>query len=75
MGVHVEWASAAETTVEIVRPDDDWSDAYGQRIAPGKLGLALSSSDVVMIEGTPDELRALAQRVTQAVDEAEAESR
>lgn len=65
MGEHVEWARAPRkgelppTIVEVVPSCTLFSDGFS--IEPGNCGLVIEGS-VVVIEGTPDELRALLQR-------------
>lgn len=72
MGVHVEWARAPKaderpphTIVEAVPSCTMFSD--GQSIEAGNCGLVIEGSDVVVIEGTPDELRALLRRWEEAL--------
>ena len=72
MGVHVEWLHAG-AFVEIVKPEDGWTDPYNQGIDEGSIGLALSNDDLVMIEGTIPELRALVRRIEDALHTIEAE--
>lgn len=62
MSVHIEWLDAAETSVEVFAPDDEWVGA-GQHRRPV---LILAQDEVVAIEGTPAEIRALAERISAA---------
>ena len=51
---------AAETSVQVFTPGEDWVGA-GEHRRPV---LTLAQDDVIAIEGTPAELRALAARIT-----------
>lgn len=73
MSSRVEWLGA-DAYAEIVRPEGGWTDAYGQGIEPGMVGLALGglgNSDFVMVEGTLADLRVFAERILDAVEGAE----
>lgn len=59
MSTHVEWLAAAATRVQVYVPGEDWIGADQQRHPV----LTLSHNDVVAIEGTPTQLRALAARI------------
>ncbi len=63
MTTHVEWLRAVETTVSAFAPDESGSvrGVHRQQV------LTLAQDDVVAIEGTPAELRALAARITAVV--------
>lgn len=70
MSAHVEWLGAS-ALAEIIPPEEGWTDAYGQGVDEGNLGLFLGhpgNSDYVVVEGTLDELREFAARVAAAVD-------
>ena len=67
MSVHVEWLAAAETRVEVFVPGENWVGA-GQHRRPV---LTLAQDEVVAIEGTPAQLRALAARITAVASAAE----
>lgn len=60
MSANVEWLNAADTSVEAFALGEDWVGAAEQ----DKPVLTLSGSEVVAIEGTPAQLRALAARIT-----------
>lgn len=61
MGVSVEWTEATYTTAELLAPGDDWVGADDQD--EDKYVLAISSDEVTAVEGTPEQLRALAHRI------------
>ncbi|MDN5898470.1 MAG: hypothetical protein L0H74_00195 [Brachybacterium sp.] len=67
MSVHIEWLDAAQTCAEVLTPGEDWVGAEHQQHTV----LALSSDEVVAIEGTPAQLRALAARITAVTATAE----
>lgn len=67
MSAHVEWLGAS-CVVEVVTPEEGWTDPYGTGIDDDKIGLALSGDDVVMIEGDLPGLRNLVERITDALD-------
>lgn len=56
MSVHVEWASAAHTSVSVYHPDE-FEDAYGS--TNEKPALAMGTDSVFIIEGTKLELLTL----------------
>ena len=60
MSAHIEWLAAAETSVQVFIPGEDWVGA-GQHRRPV---LTLAQDDVIAFQGTPAELRALAARIT-----------
>lgn len=60
MSAHIEWLAASETSVQVFTPGEDWVGA-GEHRRPV---LTLAQDDVIAIEGTPAELRALAARIT-----------
>ena len=60
MSAHIEWLAAAETSVQVFTPGEDWVGA-GQHQRPV---LTLAQDDVIAFQGTPAELRALAARIT-----------
>lgn len=68
MSAHIEWLAAAETSVQVFTPGEDWVGAGEHRRAV----LTLAGDDVVAIEGTPAELRALAARITAVASAASA---
>ena len=59
MSAHIEWLAAAETSVQVFTPGEDWVGADEHR----RPVLTLAQDDVIAIEGTPAELRALAARI------------
>ena len=63
MGVHTEWARATDR-VELITEDDDFVDAHGTGLDPGKVGLAFAE---VLVEGTRDELADFARRILAAL--------
>ncbi|MGH3352333.1 MAG: hypothetical protein ACRDPS_16815 [Nocardioides sp.] len=65
MSVHIEWLYARHTTAEVIAPGEDWVGADLQH--PDKHILALSNDEVTAIEGTPEELHALADRIHAAI--------
>lgn len=69
MSVHVEWLGAHDTCAEIIAPGEDWVAAEHQNA--DKFVLALSTDEVVAIEGTLPQLRALAARITAVIAGAE----
>lgn len=60
MSAYIEWLAAAETSVQVFTPGEDWVGAGEHRLPV----LTLAQDDVIAIEGTPAELRALAARIT-----------
>ena len=68
MSAHIEWLAAAETSVQVFTPGEDWVGA-GQHRSPV---LTLAQDDVIAIQGTPSELRALAARITAVATDASA---
>ena len=60
MSAHIEWLAARETSLQVFTPGEDWVGA-GEHRQPV---LTLAGDDVVAIQGTPAELRALAARIT-----------
>ncbi|MGE9808986.1 hypothetical protein [Janibacter sp. G1551] len=60
MSAHIEWLAARETSVQVFTPGEDWVGA-GEHRQPV---LTLAGDDVIAIQGTPTELRALAARIT-----------
>jgi hypothetical protein len=60
VSAHIEWLAARETSVQVFTPGEDWVGA-GEHRQPV---LTLAGDDVVAIQGTPAELRALAARIT-----------
>ena len=56
MSTHIEWLAARETSVQVFTPGEHWVGA-GEHRQPV---LTLAGDDVVAIQGTPAELRALA---------------
>lgn len=65
MGVHVEWSHATETSVEVVLPGTPvGSDG---EVDAGNFGLVVGGDSLHVIEGTADELRRFATRVSTAV--------
>lgn len=65
MGVHVEWVDAATTRVAFV-PPGEVEDSYGTE--NDRHALVLADDDLVVIEGTPAELKALIERMTLLLD-------
>ena len=63
MSAHIEWLSARETSLQVFTPGEDWVGA-GEHRQPV---LTLAGDDVVAIQGTPAELRALAARISVVV--------
>ena len=59
MSAHIEWLAARETSVQVFTPGEDWVGAGAHR----QPVLTLAGDDVVAIQGTPAELRALAARI------------
>lgn len=55
MSAHIAWLAAAETSVQVFTPGEDWVGA-GQHPRPV---LTLAQDDVIAFQGTPAELRAL----------------
>lgn len=68
MSAHIEWLAAAETSVQVFTPGEDRVGA-GEHRRPV---LTLAGDDLVAIEGTPAELRALAARITAVASAASA---
>ncbi|WP_299577524.1 hypothetical protein [uncultured Williamsia sp.] len=67
MRTHNEWGSATTAGVAAVARRQMWED-YDERIDAGHaLMISTENGDGVVLEGTPDELAALAQRITRAV--------
>lgn len=66
MAVHVEWLVATETRPEIAQP----GTRIGlDRLGPNRFGLVLNYDEVVVIEGTLQELNAFAADLTRAIAE------
>lgn len=62
MGVHVEWVDSASVRLTLVQPGG-FEDSYGT--VNDRHALVLGGDDEVVIEGTPAELRRLADRMSQ----------
>lgn len=62
MSAHIEWLDAAATNVHVFTPGQEWvgQDQHRRPV------LTLAQDEIVAIEGTPDELRALAARISAA---------
>lgn len=60
MSGHIEWLAAATTSVQVFLPGEEWV-GEGEHRRPV---LTLAGDDVVALEGTPAQLRALAARIT-----------
>lgn len=60
MSAHIEWLDAAATCAQVFLPGEEW---VGEGEHPRPV-LTLANDDVVAIEGTPAQLRALAARIT-----------
>lgn len=77
MSVHYEWINARTASVTYVPPRhyvdgspihvDDEPSAYHYDNATDVGAIVLSSDDAVVIEGTRDQLRALAERMLAAI--------
>lgn len=63
MSAHIEWLAAAETSVAVFAPGDHWVGAAQHRHPV----VTLAQDDVIAIQGTPAELRALAARIMAVV--------
>lgn len=63
MSAHIEWLAARETSLQVFTPGEGWVGAGEQR----QPVLTLAGDDVVAIQGTPAELRALAARISVVV--------
>ncbi|MDN4175198.1 hypothetical protein QWY28_19695 [Nocardioides sp. SOB77] len=63
MSAHIEWLAVHETSLQVFTPGEDWVGA-GEHRQPV---LTLAGDDVVAIQGTPAELRALAARISVVV--------
>ena len=63
MSAHIEWLAARETSLQVFTPGEDWVGA-GEHRQPV---LTLAGDDVMAIQGTPAELRALAARISVVV--------
>lgn len=66
MSAHIEWLDATDTSVQVFAPGDEWV-GQGQHRRPV---LTLAQDDIVAIEGTPDQMRALAARIAAAAEHA-----
>lgn len=64
MGIRVEWAEAAYTTVSIATAGQPVGE---DEISSGKYGLTIGGDSAHVVEGSADELRALAARIAEAV--------
>lgn len=62
MSAHIEWLDAAGTSVQTFAPGEEW---VGQGLHRRPV-LTLAQDDIVAIEGTPPQIRALAARITAA---------
>lgn len=65
MSVRIEWFDAKNTCAEIFAPGDDWVGAGFQGTTT--YALTLSHNEIAAIEGTPEELHALADRIRAVV--------
>ena len=65
MTTRVEWMPASEVEVEVFAPGEDWIGAEDQE--PDAHVLTLSLNEVTAIEGSTEDLIALAQRIRRAV--------
>lgn len=63
MSTQVEWLTAAETSVQVVTPGEEWAGG-GRHRSPV---IVLAKGNVIAIEGTPSELRALSARIAAVV--------
>ena len=65
MSVRIEWMSATSTQIEIIAPGEDWIGAEHQE--PDQYVLAISGDECTAIEGDVDDLKALANRILDAL--------
>jgi hypothetical protein len=63
VSAHIEWLAARETSLQVFTRGEDWVGASEHR----QPVLTLAGDDVVAIQGTPAELRALAARISAVV--------
>lgn len=68
MSTHIEWMAAAVTSVQVFLPGEEWV-GEGEHRRPV---LTLAGDDVVAIEGSPAQLRALGARITAVASAVEA---
>jgi hypothetical protein len=65
MTAHIEWSNAAYSRAEVYGPGSEIGE---DTVAAGHLGLLIGDGDNVhVIEGTADELHAIAERITAAI--------
>lgn len=74
MGTRYEMFDAARTAVEL------WSaelaeEQTGERLDPGDVALSLADDEAAVLVGTPEALRAVAEKITRAVAEPPGELR
>lgn len=64
MSAHIEWLDAAATSVHVITPGQEWvgQDQHSRPV------LTLANEEIVAIEGTPDDLRVLAARISTAAN-------
>lgn len=67
MSAHIEWLDAAHTSVDVFAPGDEWVGEGTHR----RPVLTLSQDEIVAIEGTPEEIHALAARIRAAAQSME----
>lgn len=66
MGIRTEWGRAPQMGLHVT---DEWEDAYGQGLDEGGIALIISGDDALVLEATDtDQIRAFAQRITDAAD-------
>lgn len=65
MSVHVEWMGANSVVVELVENGAEMPD--GQLVDQGG-ALVFGQDEAIVIEGTPEELRKLGQRVVRTLE-------
>lgn len=63
MSVRYEWVRARTVQVDVASETEFVGDS---RCDPGHYALVLGIDDVVVVEGTPDELREFAARISRA---------
>lgn len=66
MSVHTEWVDAALVGVELLAPGTKAPD--GQKVEQDRWAIALWGDAAVIIEGTPEELRAFVRRLATAIE-------
>lgn len=66
MSTHIEWAGAKDTYVELLYEGDELGE---DTVQEGNVALCLDYGECFVIEGTPDEMLGLVERMAKAISE------